>query len=309
VIDVEDEMHLSTRISRKLVVVAALVVALIGTAAQVALAVPGDRIAEVITVEGTGATWARGISVSVGFDGQHLYYTEYGGSILHRVDVPPAGGPVAATGQVDVPITGVPSGIMSIAYDAGRGVFWAVGSDMLSIYTITKGGAATLRFSVDPTVDRPGYTATIEEVKLAYDRSDDTIWYNPDATSRIYHYRTAADALGTAQLVTATPFIDVNVAPNDVGAQCGFNQSSGVAVGGANLIISVAGCPYFFEFTKAGVKVAWHPMTNLASGDLECDDVSYAVDVVWLKDTWEGRIQAYELPTGACAYGGGPAAP
>ena len=294
----------------KLVGALALAVALTGTGPDhVALAIPGDRIAEVTTIEGIGPTWARGISVSVGFDGQYLYYTEYGGSTLHRVDVPPAGAPTPATGQVDVPITGAPSGIMSIAYDAGRNVFWAVTSDMLSIYTITKDGAATLRFTVDPAVDRPGYTATIEEVKLAYDRSDDTIWYAPDATSRVYHYGTAPDALGTAQLVTATPFVDVNVAPNDVAAQCGYNQTSGVAVGGSHLFFGVAGCPYFFEYTKTGVKVAWYSISEPSPGDFECDDVSYAVDVVWMKSTWEGRIQAYEVPAGSCVFGGGPAGP
>jgi len=286
--------------------VLALAVVLIGTSqSQVAVAIPGDRIAEVLTSEGFGPTWARGISVSVGFDGHHLYYAEYGGSILHRVDVPPAGAPTQATGQVDVPITGAASGIMSIAYDAGRDVFWAVGSDMLSIYTITKSGAATLRFTVDPSVDRPGYTVTFEEVKLAYDRSDDTIWYDPDATNRIFHYSTTPDALGTAQLVAATPFIDAT----EVAAQCGYNQTSGVAVGGSHLFISVAGCPYFFEYTKTGVKVAWYPMSDPSPGDFECDNVSYAVDVIWMKSTWEGRIQAYEVPEGSCVLGGGPAAP
>lgn len=302
-------MNIPTRRALRLLAVLLVVVAQLSAVAQLGLAAPGDRVAEVITVEGTGPTWARGISVSVGFDGQHLYYTEYGGSILHRIDVPPAGGPTAATGQVDVPIAGVPTGVMNIAYDAGRDLFWATTSDGLSVYTITKTGAATLRFTIDPLTDRPGYRAAVEEVKIAYDRTDDTLWLNPDATARMYHYQTAPDALGTAQLVTATPFIDVDVAPNDVGAQCGYSQSSGVAVGGSSLFLSVAGCPYFFEYTKAGVKVAWYPMSNLAPGDFECDDVSYGVDVVWLKDTWEGRIQAYELPAGACAYGGGPAAP
>ena len=58
----------------KLVGALALAVALTGTGPDhVALAIPGDRIAEVTTIEGTGPTWARGISVSVGFDGQYLY--------------------------------------------------------------------------------------------------------------------------------------------------------------------------------------------------------------------------------------------
>lgn len=302
-------MRSRTHSTLRSLAVLAIVAALTTTAVQLGLAAPGDRVAEVTTIEGTGPTWARGISVSIGFDGQHLYYTEYGGQVLHRIDVPPAGGPTPATGQVDVVITGVPSGVMNIAYDAGRDLFWATGSDGLSVYTITKTGAATLQFTIDPLTDRPGYSEAVEEVKIAYDRADDTLWINPDASARMYHYHTTPDALGTAQLVTATPFIDVGVAPNDVGAQCGYSQSSGVAVGGSNLFLSVAGCPYFFEYTKTGVKVAWHPMSNPSPGDFECDDLSYAVDVIWVKDTWEGRIQAYEVPAGACAYGGGPAAP
>src|SRR5688572_5903042 len=100
-------MHGLTRSSLKIVAVLALVVALTSTGRDhVAVAIPGDLVAEVTTSEGTGPTWARGISVSVGFDGQHLYYTEAAGSVLHRIDVPPAGGPTAATGQVDVPIVG-----------------------------------------------------------------------------------------------------------------------------------------------------------------------------------------------------------
>jgi hypothetical protein len=302
-------MRISTRISLKPLVVLALVAALIGSSPpQFASAVPGDRIAEVITIEGRGPTWARGISVSVGFDGQHLYYTEYGGSILHRVNVPPAGDPTRAAGQVDFVITGVPSGVMNIAYDRGRDLFWATTSDGLSVYTITKTGSATLRFTIDPLMDRPGYREGVEEVKIAYDRADDTLWLNPDASRRVYHYHTTPDAFGTAQLVTTTPFIDVNVAPNDIGAQCGYSQSGGVAVGGSSLFLAVGGCPYFFEYTKTGVKVAWYPMSDVSPGDLECDDVSYPVDVVWMKSTWEGRIQAFEVPEGSCALGGGPAA-
>src|SRR5438046_5487273 len=110
----------------KLLGVLVLAVALIGTGRYaVALAKPGDLIAEVTTIEGFGPTWPRGISVSVGFDGQYLYYTEYGGSILHRINVPPAGAATPATGQVDVPITGAPSGLRTIAYAARRHLFWA----------------------------------------------------------------------------------------------------------------------------------------------------------------------------------------
>lgn len=273
-----------------------------------ATAAPGDLIAEVTTSEGSGPLWTRGISPSVGFDGQYLYYVEYAGSILHRINVPPAGASSAATGQVDTAIVGSSSGIMSIAYDAGRDLFWAVGGDGLTLYTLTKSGTATARFTVDPTTDRPGYQPKTfaAEVKIAYDRADDTIWYSPDAMARIYHYQTSPDALGTAAPVAATPWIDVDAAPNDMAAECGFSQSSAITVGGSDLFVGVAGCSSYFEYTKTGTKVASYPIGMQSTGDFECDNVSYPVSVIWVKDAWGGRIQAYQQPSaGACVFGGG----
>jgi hypothetical protein len=272
-----------------------------------AQAARGDRIAEAITPEDNG--WARGISPNVAFDGRNLYYTEYAGSILHRIDVPPPGGPTMATGQVNVTIIGSSSGIMTLAYDRRRDGFWAIGGDGLSVYFLTKAGTATRVYSIDPANDRPGFQTGpfVTETKIAYDGTDDTIWYSPDATSRIYHYQVTPDLLGTASLVTATPYIDVGAAPNDVAAQCGYSQSSGVAVGGAHLFVTVAGCPYYFEYTKTGAKVAAHPYSMLdSSQDAECDNVSYGVAVLWIKEGYRGRIVAIEQPSaGACVYGGG----
>jgi hypothetical protein len=271
-----------------------------------AMAARGDLVAEVITPE----DGVRGISPSIAFDGNYLYYTEYAGFTLHRIDVPPAGGPSIATGHVDVPITGADSGIMALSYDARRDRFWAVGGDGLSVYLLNKAGTASLAYQIDPVTDRPGFQTGpfVIETKIAYDGTDDTIWYSPDATSRIYHYRTVADVLGTAVLVAATPYIDVDMAPNDMVAQCGYNQSSGVAVGGAHLFITVAGCPYYFEYTKTGVKVAAHPYFPMMSSsqDAECDNVSYGVAVLWIKEAYQGRIVAVEQPSaGACVFGGG----
>jgi hypothetical protein len=291
------------RKAKSLAVLALTALTVMASPAQTALAAPGDLIAEVTTAEGSSLLWARGISPSVAFDGHYLYYVEYSGSMLHRINVPPAGGSSPATGQVDTMISGAGSGIISIAYDAGRDLFWAIGGDGLSIYTLSKAGAATLQFRVDPMSDRPGYQAQLypAEIKVAYDRSDDTIWYSPDGFARIYHYQSTPDAFGTASLVAATPYIDV-----DMTAECGYSQSSGVAAGASQLFVSISGCPLYFAFTKTGTKVGSYPMQLAAAGDLECDNVSYGVSVIWVKDEWGGRIQAYEQPSaGACALGGG----
>ena len=274
--------------------------------AEPALAAPGDLVADVVTPEGGGLLWPTAISPSVAFDGRYLYYADYAGSVLHRLDIPPAGpGPTPATGRVDIPITGSMSGIMTLSYDAGRDVFWAVSGNGLAVYRLTKTGTATLAFQIGAD-DRPGLQTGpfAVETKIAYDRSDDSIWYSPDATSRIYHYHTYADTLGTAVLVESTPYVDVNVT-----AQCGFNQSSGVAAGATHLFISATGCPFYFQYTKTGTQVAAIPINyagQQSTQDLECDNVSYGVPVFWIKDGYNSRIRAFEQPAGAlCAFGGG----
>jgi hypothetical protein len=277
--------------------------------AEPASAADGDLVADVVVPD----MYPTQVAPSVAFDGHYLYYLGYGTPVLHRIDVPPAGGQTYATGHVSTPIAGA-QGVMTLAYDAGRDKFWAVGSDGLSIYLVTKAGLATLVFTVDPVQDRPNFSTGqyATEVKIAYDRSDDTIWYSPDATTRIYHYSTAPDATGTAQLVASSPYIDVGLPPNDMNAQCGYSQSSGIATGGGNLFVSVAGCFYLFEYSRSGAKVAWHAYNTYAGEspqDVECDDLSYGVPVFWVRDAWDGHIRAFEQPGSACRFGGGQPAP
>ena len=119
--------------------------------AQPGVAASGGLIADVQVNE----EYPDNVAPSVAFDGRYLYHTGYGGSVLHRIDVPPAGSSNNATGQVDLPITGAASGIMTLSYDAGRNAFWAIGGDGLSMYLLQKTGAAALLFTVDPDSDRP----------------------------------------------------------------------------------------------------------------------------------------------------------
>jgi len=272
---------------------------------QSALAGTGDLVADIVTNEGGGLLWPTAISPSVAFDGQYLYYTNYAGSVLHRIDVPPVGaGPTPATGIVDIPITGAMSGIMTLAWDSGRGLFWAVSGDGSAIYQLTRTGIATQIFRIGPA-DRPGFqTGPFPvETKITYDRGDDTIWYSPDATSRIYHYTTTPTMLGTATLAP-TPYVDVNVT-----AQCGFNQASGVGTGGSSLFVTVTGCPFLFEYSKTGAQLNFYPINYAGAQSTQqpaCDNLSYAVPVFWIKDGYASRIRAFEQPAGTpCVYGGG----
>jgi hypothetical protein len=286
------------------------VLAILQWALAYATAAPGSLVADVMVPD----QYPNYVAPSVAFDGQHLYYAEYGGSTLFRIDVPPAGSAGIGTGQTRSAIQGAPSGIMTLAYDRGRAAFWAIGGDGVSMYLLTRTGVATLVFTIDASADRPGFVPGPfpTETKVAYDASDDTLWYSPDGNARIFHYRTTADAEGSAEMVDATPYIDVDAAPNDMFAECGYSQSSGVAVGGDHLFISVAGCNFYFEYTKTGQKVAayaYNTNAGTSAQDLECDDQSYDVPVLWLRDGYDGHIRAFEQPSaGACAFGGGAAA-
>lgn len=291
-----------------------LAVGQIAAAPQPVVRNTGDVIADVTTPESQGLLGnVRGIAKAIGFDGQYLYYAEYAGFVLHRINVPPPGASFAA-GHIDIPVLGIRTGIMAISYDAGRDAFWTIAGDGLSIYLLTKSGQARLMYIIDPLNDRPGnckqrgalwMEGCSNEAKINYDGTDDTIWYAPDTSTRIYHYKTAPDFFGTAQLVETTPWVDVDIPPNDMYAECGYSQVSGLATGGPDLFVTIAGCPRYFEFTKTGLKVASYPEEPPSSGDFECDNLSYSVSVIWAMDGWNGHIRAYEQPApNACRYGG-----
>jgi hypothetical protein len=308
----QDEMM---KKSFRLLAALTLVAAQIGLGASPAAAAAGNLIADVITPEGPV------FAVGVTFDGQYLYYTEKNGTVLHRIDVPPLCAtpcvPGPATGHIDIPITSPLNpfgmdGVNAMSYDVRRGVFWAAGGDGLSIYQLTKTGIATLAFSIDPVLGRPGACKTTVCFStlvdgLAYDAADDTIWYKSDASNRIYHYLAHGDLLGKA-ILAPTPYVDTDIAPNDLASQCGFNYPNWVVVGGADLFVGADRCQYYFEFTKTGTKVGWtaYNTRGTPDGDAECDNVSFAVPVFWARDVNDGHIRAFEQPAaGACVFGGG----
>jgi hypothetical protein len=269
-------------------------------------AAPGDTVVDLsVPEQSMGA--AGQIAKAIGFDGHNLFYAEYAGSILHRVDVPPRGSSMA-TGHIDIPVVGLAGGIMAISYDGGRDLFWAVSGDGTGIYLLNKtSGMATRQFTIDPT-NLPGLCKTQgcqAEAKINYDRSDGTIWYAPDVTRRVYHFQSTPDLLGRGVLVTSSPYFDVDVAPNDMNAYCGWSGVEGLATGGADLFFTIGGCHYYFEYSKTGTRVAAIPRQSTSSGDFECDNISYSVSVIWAREGWTGHIYALEQPSAnACVYGG-----
>ena len=76
-------------------------------------------------------------------------------------------------------------------------------------------------------------------------------------------------------------------------------------------MVNIAGCPRYFEYTKTGTKIASYPMQPPPLGDIECDNISYSVSVIWARNGWtNGHIYAFQQPSSnACIYGGGPRLP
>ncbi|SRR6266508_144267 len=253
-----------------------------------ASAAPGDKIADITPFDAGGG-------VSVAFDGTHLFYTQFSGTVLHRI------GTDGVSDHLDAPITdsatGSPVGIDAFSFDATRGLFW--GASGTDIYQLSPSGSATLQFSVAGNLpgDCDNGFGCLDLVDgLAYDASDDSIWYSPDASQRVYHFSTAGALLG---------FFDVNDPPNDMLAECGFNYNSGIAAGLTSLYLGADGCPHYFRYSKAGLKEAAFAYEGERAEDFECDDVTFAVDVMWVRDAFDGHIRAFEIPEGTCAFGGG----
>src|SRR5438477_9419460 len=145
-------LHMTKLLGRTVAPMIAALLLQLAFIAEPAAAAAGDLTADVVVPDQNPTQ----IAPSVAFDGHYLYYLGYGSPVLNRIDVPPAGGTQQATGRVQTPVTGAPS-LMTLAYDAGRDAFWAVGGDGLSIYLLAKSGAATLKFTVDPVNDRPNF--------------------------------------------------------------------------------------------------------------------------------------------------------
>jgi len=225
--------------------------------------------------------------LGIGFDGTHLYWLDFAGATLHKITT--AGAFVA-----DIPIVGCTATVIS--WDASRNVFWGAAGTQIS--QIKTDGTCTPQFDVAlklPGNCDNGFGCSSLVDGINYDPSDDTIWYSPDASERVYHYDTLSNLIG---------FFDVNDAPNDMIAECGFNYSSGVATGVAPVMYLAAnGCDTIFKYDKAGNKLGSFVIGAQRHEDIECDNVTFKAmdtDAMWIKDAFDDHIRAFAVEKGTC---------
>ncbi len=241
--------------------------------------------------------------VGVGFDGTFLYTTDFGYGTLHKWAIPPLSGP--AIPVATIPITGCSASVIS--FDATRGVFW--GAFSTQVCQITLAGVATPWFNVAgllPGNCNNGFGCSSLIDGANFDGADNSFWYSPDGSQRVYHYSIPAVPGPT----TLLGFFDVNVSPNDMAPQCGFNYNSGVATGSTFIYLSADGCSTVFKYTKTGTKVSSFVLGGMPTRneDMECDNITFAsmsTDAVWVKDAFDGHIRAFAVAQGTCTFGGG----
>jgi hypothetical protein len=127
--------------------------------------------------------------------------------------------------------------------------------------------------------------------------------------------------------------------------QCTADFSSGVAAGAGSLYLTNGDCvspdatghASYFRYAKTlydppdkpcldpalgpvepgrdpftarvcpGDKLDFFPYNAPRAEDLECDDQTFNVNVMWIRDAVDGFLRAYELPAGTCIFGGGVA--
>lgn len=231
------------------------------------------------------------LGVGIAFDGTNLWYSCHGGSPnLHRAD--------PTTGIVNASYTVPISGIGAISYDATRNVIWAAG-DADAVYQIDLDAgmnvvSTALAFN---TGDICGLNDGLAfDARNVADPNDDVFYYSDDCFTTV---------------IVVYDMAGLPVESFNTCATGGHN--SGLAVGGQLLfqadlfnnstcVVDKTSKAAQFTYSTA---VAGDP--NFHAEDMECDNSTFAVDVMWSIEAFEPRrAHAFEIPDGTCGVGGVP---
>lgn len=259
------------------------------------LAVAGNLLGTV-TLPGNG-----GCSVAGTFDGVYYMTINTNGCVGTVIGIyqPPIGGNgtavlISSKNIVDGANNSV--SISALAWDPGRNKLWGVYNGQVYLIdagdkTMNTEAVAALQFSVNV-----GGIALVDG--LAYDGSDDTLYYSPDVNCNVYHFSNNGTLLNTV-----TPKNAINVSDCKV---------SGVVVGSGNtLYIGRDGDAEIRRIDKTtGNFVSNFATTSGRVEDLTCDPVSYAPkEAILAKDAYNGLYEAFEVEEGTCPLQGSDETP
>lgn len=244
----------------------------------------GDNLATIIA-DRTGTACASynaagnhsSVGVGIAFDGTSLLISCYSDNTVTAVN-PSNGAQVAIHA-----ITGA-SSLGALAWDNGRGLLWAC-SNFDTVGTID------LATNVFTAAFSGGFANGCFD-GLAYDASDDTLWTSQDVSSHVEHWTTTGTLLSSSSIAGMI-------------GSCG---NSGIAVGGAKLYLANNGCSEIYEVAKDFSSSTLFASFPARLEDLECDNITFASSgkaAIWSIDAYDNVLNAWEIPTGACLFGGG----
>ena len=200
---------------------------------------------------------------------------------------------VSATRMYD-PDTGKPVNVSAVAWDTSRQMLW--GAMANSIYLIDpKDGSkapASLHF-------RPDVEGSYIVDGLAYDSTDDSLYYVPDSNPNIYHFSLGTDGQPIGTLLNI-------VRPKDVD---GSSESdiSGVVVGSNDTLYigrnRGSGARIVRIHKRTGKFISDFATTFDRVEDLTCDPVTHSnrgVDAILAKDAFNELYEAFEVESGTC---------
>jgi len=186
-----------------------------------------------------------------------------------------------------------PEGIGALAWDAKNDQLWIGNANhgperiyRVKLDKATGTGQATLAFNIT----RGSQSELV--AGLAYEGTDDTLWYNSDGGETIHHYDLAGTLLG------GIPNLDP-----DQGL-----YGSGTAVANAETLYkSKPLSGQIYTMKKDGSNFS--PFASLPgkrTDDLECDNQTFSgKSALWIYSADSDELTAIEVPEGQCVQGGG----
>ncbi len=256
------------------------------TLPMLASGVPGDAV-RTITVPVPSPGLDPGIGIAVDCDGK-LYYTNSYQATLYFTDA-------VGTDLGSVPITdvgtGLPVSVGAISWDATRGMLWG-GTD--------NSGVPCQIYLIDPVTGDAVWQFTACTSSgigfcdgIAYDGTDDTVWFTDDISSDVCHFRSDGFLLGILY-------------PTDAAGNP-LNLISGVSVGKGNILyLGRNGLGEIVKVDKTtGAYISSFATIGGRDEDLECDVINFApLEVLWSKDAWNNTVTAIEVEEGTCVCPG-----
>ncbi len=239
-----------------------------------------------------------GLGVGITYDGSNLWYSCYASNPdLLRAN--PTTGTVTASYNIE-------GGLGALAYDVVRNAIWAGpgGGSSPAIQLIQLDASMNV---VSTTAKfTPSDASTSLDDGLAYDGTNDSLYYSPDESAVIHHYDTSGNHIldgpnGTGDSTWA-------------GTSC---YNSGLGLGGTDLYEGSDGCSHVWVANKTNPSVSTFDFSTIVAGDpnfrdeaLTCDPNTFAgigKQVMWSKEAYSPmRAHAYEIPAGSCGFGGLP---